>query len=114
LERLRGVRLRGLGQFMWAFLVFPLLLDWLRSVTTTIEITTQRIRFESGILSKVKNDLELFRIDDVTYEQPLGMRLLGYGQLRLRTTDRSTPTVILHGIKGLDRMGRANSGIRVR
>ena len=35
---------------------------WLKSLATTYEITSQRVRIERGILSKVKDSIELFRI----------------------------------------------------
>ncbi len=45
--------------------------------TFTTRITTQRIKLERGLLSKVQESLELFRIDHFELRKPLGSRLLG-------------------------------------
>jgi uncharacterized membrane protein YdbT with pleckstrin-like domain len=75
---------------------------WLKSVAMTYEITTQRVRIERGILSKVKDSIELFRIDHFDIHKPLGMRLAGFCLLHLRSSDASFATVIVYGIPGLE------------
>jgi membrane protein YdbS with pleckstrin-like domain len=77
---------------------------WLRSLATTYEITSQRVRIEHGILSKVKDSIELFRIDHFDVHKPLGMRLAGHCLLHLRSSDASVPTVIIYGIPDLERL----------
>jgi len=85
---------RGLG-----YLVY-----WIRSLATTYEITTQRVRVERGILSKMKDSIELFRIDHFDLHKPLGMRLAGHCLLHLRSSDASFPTVIVRGIPNLEKL----------
>ncbi len=89
----------------WALTIFTLgiagLCYWLASLSTRFEITTQRVRIERGVFSRSKQDTELYRIDDIALEQPLGMRMLGHGVLYLRSTDRSTPEIRLYGVPGL-------------
>jgi hypothetical protein len=75
---------------------------WLRSIAITYEITTQRVRVERGILSKMKESVELFRIDHFDLHKPLGMRLVGHCLLQLRSSDTSFETVIIYGIPGLE------------
>jgi uncharacterized membrane protein YdbT with pleckstrin-like domain len=77
---------------------------WFKSLATTYEITSQRVRIERGILSKVKDSIELFRIDHFDLHKPLGMRLLGYCLLHLRSSDASFETVIVYGIPNLERL----------
>ena len=77
---------------------------WFKSLATTYEITSQRVRIERGILSKVKDSIELFRIDHFDLHKPLGMRLAGYCLLHLRSSDASFETVILYGIPDLERL----------
>jgi membrane protein YdbS with pleckstrin-like domain len=72
------------------------------SLNTRYEITTQRVRIERGLLSKTKDSIELFRIDHFDLDKPLGMRLLGFCSLYLRSTDRSFPKVTLYGIRELE------------
>jgi len=77
---------------------------WLKSQATTYEITSQRIRIERGVLSKIKDSIELFRIDHFDLHKPLGMRLAGYCLLHLRASDASFATVILYGIPNLEQL----------
>ena len=74
---------------------------WIASLSTRFEITTQRVRIERGVFSKSRQDTELYRIDDIALERPLGMRVLGHAVLFLRSTDRSTPDIRLYGVPGL-------------
>ncbi|MFZ3324196.1 MAG: PH domain-containing protein [Usitatibacter sp.] len=81
-----------------------LLVYWLKSLSITYEITSQRVRIERGILSKDKDSIELFRIDHFDLHKPLGMRLAGYCLLHLRSSDSSFQTVILYGIPNLEQL----------
>jgi Bacterial PH domain len=99
----KPVALYSIGR--WALTIVTLgiagLCYWLASLSTRFEITTQRVRIERGVLSKARQDVELYRIDDIALEQPLGMRLLGHGLLILRSTDRTSPEIRLYGVPGL-------------
>jgi uncharacterized membrane protein YdbT with pleckstrin-like domain len=75
---------------------------WIVSLAVTYEITTQRIRIERGLLSTVKDSVELFTIEHFDVHKPLGMRLAGYCILRLRSSDSSYANFSLHGIAGLE------------
>jgi uncharacterized membrane protein YdbT with pleckstrin-like domain len=92
--------------WQWVAVLFTLgiayLFYWVRSISTTYEITTQRVRIERGLLSKSKESVELFRIDHFDLLKPLGMRLAGYCLLRLRSSDTSFPTVTIFGIPHLE------------
>ena len=43
------------------------------------------------MLSRTRQDTELFRIDDIALAEPIGMRMVGHAILYLRSTDRTTP-----------------------
>ena len=102
----RPAALYSIGR--WALAIVTLgiagLCYWIASLSTRFEITTQRIRIERGVFSRSRQDTELYRIDDIGLEQPVGMRMLGHAILVLRSTDRSTPEVRLYGVPGLAAM----------
>ena len=77
---------------------------WFKSIAMTYEITSQRVRIERGILSKLKDNIELFRIDDFDLHKPLGMRLVGHCVLHLRSSDASSTAVLLYGINDLEKL----------
>lgn len=92
--------------WQWIIVVLTLgialIFYWLKSIATTYEITSQRVRIERGILSKLKDSIELFRIDDFDLHKPLGMRLVGHCVLHLSTSDTSFATIMLYGIPNLE------------
>lgn len=94
--------------WQWVAVVCTLGLAWVylfaKSLSTRFEITTQRVRVERGLLSTVKDSLELFRIDHFDVHKTLGMRLVHQCELHLRSSDASFPTVILYGIPNLERL----------
>jgi hypothetical protein len=95
--------LYSLGRWILTILTLGIagLCYWIASLSTRFEITTQRVRIERGVFSKSRQDTEIYRIDDISLEQPLGMRMLGHAILFLRSTDRSTPEIRLYGVPGL-------------
>ena len=99
----RPAPLYSLGRWFLTFITLGIagLCYWIASLSTRFEITTQRVRIERGVFSKSRQDTEIYRIDDISLEQPLGMRMLGHGILFLRSTDRSTPEIRLYGVPGL-------------
>lgn len=74
---------------------------WLKSLGTTYTVTTQRIKIEVGVLSKVRENVELFRIDHFELHSPFGMRLTGHSLLHLRSSDASMQTIVIYGIPNL-------------
>ncbi len=92
--------------WQWVAVFFTLgiayLVYWIRSISTTYQITTQRVRIERGILSKTKENVELFRVDHFDLHKPLGMRLVGHCLLHLRSSDTSFETVIIRAIPNLE------------
>ncbi|HEX3746704.1 MAG TPA: PH domain-containing protein [Bryobacteraceae bacterium] len=72
-----------------------------KSHSIHFEITTQRIKLESGLLSKVQESLELFRIDHFEYRKPLGMRLLGQSALHVYSSDAELSKFYIYGIPNL-------------
>ena len=75
---------------------------FIKSLSIHYEITTERIKLERGLLSKVEESLELFRIDHFELRRPLGMRLLGKARLRLFSSDAEFEHFSLYGISGLE------------
>jgi membrane protein YdbS with pleckstrin-like domain len=75
---------------------------YLKSRGIHYRITTQRIKLERGVLSKVQESLELFRIDHFELHKPLGMRLLGQTALRLFSSDAEFENFYLYGVPNLE------------
>lgn len=76
------------------------LVRWLLIRFRWYEVTTERIRLTTGILTRRTDELELYRVKDVTLVEPLAIRLFGCGNIVVTTHDASTPTLELTCIKG--------------
>ncbi|WP_428389489.1 PH domain-containing protein [Mucisphaera sp.] len=71
---------------------------WIELACRAIEVSSQRIELSTGVFSRVTDDLELYRVRDLTIRQPLVHRLFGLGDIVMETSDRTHPTMILAGI----------------
>ena len=80
---------------------------YLKQLGMRYTITTQRIILERGVLSKVQESLELFRVDHFELDKPLGMRLMGQCTLRIFTSDAELGRFSIYGVPGLE--GLANT-----
>ena len=75
---------------------------YFKSASTHYQITTQRIKLERGLLSKLQESLELFRIDHFELHKPLGMRLVGQCSLHLFSSDAELENFYLYGVPNLE------------
>lgn len=94
----RSSQLQNLGWFLACVLVIPIpfaIWRWLETRTQVYTLTSQRLKTTRGILSKVTEDLELYRVRDTRLQQSFWQRLFGLGEVVLHTTDASTPEVHL-------------------
>jgi len=62
------------------------------------EITSERIKITSGILSKKSSAMELYRVKDYTMAAPFFYRLFHLGNIHILTSDRSTPQITLPAV----------------
>lgn len=72
---------------------------WLSIRTHQYRITTERFMETRGIFSRTTNEMELFRVRDITFLEPFVLRLVNCGHIVMDTSDKSTPVVALRSIK---------------
>lgn len=87
---------------------------YLRSLSTHYEITTQRIKLERGLLSKVQESLELFRVDHFELRKPLGMRLLRQASLHLFSSDAELEKFWIYGVPNLESLANTLRNCQLR
>jgi uncharacterized membrane protein YdbT with pleckstrin-like domain len=75
-------------------LVIVVLLPVLRWKTTHYVITTHRLLFREGIMSRRGRDIGLSRITDVSYRQSLWGRIINSGTLTIESAGESGSTVL--------------------
>jgi len=101
------------GAYLMLFYAIPALV-WMGAVALVMlwkylgvrcqhyELTTERLKTQTGIFSKTTQELELYRVKDIMFEQPFFLRLFGLGHVVLMTSDVSTPTLTLKAIHDAD------------
>lgn len=77
------------GYLLWRILVLR---------CQQFELTTERLRLTEGVINQRIDEIELYRVKDVSLLRPLWMRLTGLSTVVLDTSDRSTATVVLPAI----------------
>jgi membrane protein YdbS with pleckstrin-like domain len=71
---------------------------YLQTKCTVYEVTNERLKTTEGILSKVTETLEFYRVKDIERQQPFLYRLGGIENVCLNTSDASSPLVILEAV----------------
>lgn len=66
--------------------------------STIFEITTQRVFYTTGILSKQRDQLEIYRIKDMQVLEPFFLRMFGLGNIVLETSDHSHPQFEMNAV----------------
>jgi membrane protein YdbS with pleckstrin-like domain len=83
-----------------------------RSVHYTI--TTQRIKLERGLLSRIQETLGLFRIDHLELRKPLGKRILGQASLHLFSSDAELEKFSIYAIPDLEELANTLRDCQLR
>jgi len=95
-----------LGEIIFGILLIPVFLVgliillnvWYKTASLKYRLTTQRLFVQKGLIAKHLEELELFRVKDVTVRQGILQRILGFGTIIVLSTDDSNPQTALIGI----------------
>ncbi|NLX98142.1 MAG: PH domain-containing protein, partial [Rhodopirellula sp.] len=102
----------GFGIKGWLILLLLMLLPWLyhaallcyRRMSVRYLLTTQKFVHERGILRRKTDRIESIDMDDISFEQGPLERLVGVGTIRITSSDRSHPELLLPGIENARRV----------
>jgi membrane protein YdbS with pleckstrin-like domain len=78
--------------------VIALLVPVIQLKSVRYRITNYRIDYERGVLTKKVDTLELWHVDDISFEQGLFERMFGVGTIIVMSHDPTTPKLTLRGI----------------
>jgi len=83
----------ALTLFLAPVSVIVILWKYLVVKNTKYELTSQRLKTQTGVLTKTNDEVELYRVKDTQFDQPFFLRLFGLGNVLLFSTDVSSPLV---------------------
>jgi uncharacterized membrane protein YdbT with pleckstrin-like domain len=78
-----------------AILVLRLLFERL---STRYRLTTERLFEETGLWRREVREIELVRVDDVSFSQSVVERIFDVGSISIASTDADEPRLVLRGI----------------
>ncbi|HJT81478.1 MAG TPA: PH domain-containing protein [Chthoniobacterales bacterium] len=90
-----------LARFLPLLILVPIgmmLSRYLITRSKVYELTTERLKISEGVFSKTTNTLELYRVKDIETRQPFVNRLVGVENVRLTTSDASSPLILIEAI----------------
>ncbi len=70
-----------------------------RRLSVHYELTNQRLIYQTGLLTRITDRIDLVDVDDVAYGQERVERLLGVGTIQIISGDRSPGELLLTGIQ---------------
>jgi uncharacterized membrane protein YdbT with pleckstrin-like domain len=73
---------------------FAAVLPWLRWITTSYVVTSERVVVREGILSRTGRDIPLQRVNDVTFHHTILERLIGSGTLTIESAGERGQVVL--------------------
>ena len=100
------------------------LIRWLSALSTSYEVTDQRLIVRRGLVMKTLDEIELYRIKDVRLDYSLLNQMADIGTITLTSTDRTTGDTqfvlkdVPHarerreGLRGLVERARQRRGVR--
>lgn len=88
-----------IGYLLIIPVVFYAFWNYLVLASQSYWLTNERIILQKGVLNKVTDELEIYRVKDHRLEQPFFMRIFGLGNIILVTSDQLNKDVYLVAIK---------------
>lgn len=92
--------------FCWLIVpIFIALARYLQTKNKIYELTTERLKITEGVFSKITDTLELYRVKDLETRQPFLYRMFEVENVRLNTSDTSSPVVFIEAIPSAVALG---------
>ena len=66
---------------------------------TKYKLSVDRLFFETGALNTEEEEVQLYRIRDISVRRSLWQKICGMGTVTVNSSDKSTPTIMLKNVK---------------
>ncbi len=71
---------------------------WYENKCFNYELTTERLLLSTGVFGRNTEELELYRIKDLSVEEPFVLRLMGLANIKLTTSDKTLPEIRIRAV----------------
>jgi len=104
-----GCAIAGVAAFVWIGSLVAITMMWVglglllafRKLNVSYRLTNQRLIHHAGILRRYSDRIEVIDMDDISCEQGIIERFLDVGTIRIASSDRTHPDMLLSGIDGV-------------
>ena len=83
---------------VWAGGLMLILWKYLEIRCTHYQLSAEQLTATHGVLNRLTDNLELYRIKDTQVFEPLWLRPMGLGNVCIHSSDRTTPTLMVRAI----------------
>ncbi len=100
-------QLTNLGHFVLCLTVIWIpvaFVKWLQVKCHKYTVTTGSIKERRGVLSRITEEVELYRVKDISFAEPLSQRIFGLGTLVLHTSDKTHPIIEIKAISDAEKL----------
>jgi uncharacterized membrane protein YdbT with pleckstrin-like domain len=93
------------GFFMppvWALMAAPVLWIawiWISTKAESFTLTTERLRIKKGVFNQTFDEVELYRVKDITLTRSMLQRMLGLGSVVMQTSDRGQENINISSVR---------------
>lgn len=88
----------GLPVYFLAVPVLSVIWCYLVVRCSKYTLSNQRLKFIHGVLNQKEEQMELYRVKDYRLEKPFILRLFGFSNIILDTSDKSCPVFLVYGV----------------
>jgi uncharacterized membrane protein YdbT with pleckstrin-like domain len=92
---------------VWAGGAMLILWKYLEIRCTRYTLSNEQFTAIHGVLSRLTETLELYRVKDTHVYEPVWLRLLGLGNVSIHSSDKTTPLLVLRAIPQASDMARS-------
>lgn len=92
---------------VWIGCVLPVIWfvwTWIATKAESFELTTERLRLKKGVLNQVFDEVELYRVKDVSHSRSVLQRMFGLGTITLLTSDRGQENILIDSVRQSDEL----------
>jgi len=85
----------------WALIAVPVIWIvwvWLQTRSESFTLTTERLRMKKGVLNQVFDEVELYRVKDVTLTRSAIQRMFGLGSVTMMTSDHGQENICIDSV----------------
>lgn len=75
-----------------------------KALTNRYKLTTERLMIERGFIGRRTEEVDLYRVHDVSVKQNVLERLFGFGDVDVETADATAPNVAMINVVDPDRV----------